>query len=193
MLTASVLVGVGVVLLVGLISYNSLIRSRNQVAEAWSGVDVQLRRRATLVPNLVEVVRAYADHERGTFDEVTRARSALHGGGGVADTASASDQLSRALGRLLAVAERYPQLRAAENFRALQGDLSDVEDKIAYARQFYNRTVLDFNNRLAVFPTVVVARAFGFTPAEFFEADEEASREVRVHMPPGAAHGSPPA
>jgi LemA protein len=193
MLTAIVLAGVALVLLVGLVSYNTLVRSRNQVAEAWSGVDVQLRRRASLVPNLVEVVGAYAEHERGTFEEVTRARGVLGGGAGVADTASASDQLSRALGRLLAVAERYPQLRAAENFRALQDDLSDVEDKVAYARQFYNRNVLDFNNRLAVFPTVVVARAFGFEPAEFFEADEEALREVRVHMRAGAASPSPPA
>ena len=193
MLTAILLSVLALVIVVGLVGYNSLVRSRNQVAEAWAGVEVQLRRRASLVPNLVEVVGAYAEHERGTFEEVTRARGALQGGGGVADTANASDQLSRALGRLLAVAERYPQLRAAENFRALQDDLSDVEDKIAYARQFYNRTVLDFNNRLAVFPTVVLGRIFGFSPGEFFEADEEALREVRIHMRAGAASPSPPA
>lgn len=193
MLTAIVFASVVLVLFAGLASYNGLVRSRNQVAEAWSGVGVQLRRRATLVPNLAEIVRAYAEHEKGTFEEVTRARGALQSGADVAGTASASDQLSRVLGRLLAVAERYPQLRASENYRALQDELSDVEDKVAFARQFYNRNVLDFNNRLATFPTIVVARAFGFAPAEFFEPDEGALKEVRLHMRGGATGTAPPA
>ena len=146
---------------------------------------MQLRRRASLIPNLVETVRGYAQHERGTFEEVIRARSALQGAGGARNAASANDALSAALGRLFAVVENYPQLRASENFRRLHEDLSDTEDKIAYARQFYNRNVLDYNNRVDVFPTMVLARTFDFTPAEFFETDAEGRGEVR------ASFGSP--
>jgi len=133
-----------VAVLAGVATYNRLVRSRNRVREAWSGIDVQLRRRASLVPNLVESVRGYAAHERGVFEEVSRARGALQQAGGAAAAASANTALSQALGHLFAVVENYPTLRASENLTALQRELSDVEEKIAFARQFYNRNVLDY-------------------------------------------------
>ena len=154
--------------------------SRNRVKEAWSGIDVQLRRRASLVPNLVETVKGYAAHERETFEEVTRARTALEQAGSVPDAAAANNMLTGALRHLFAVAEAYPQLQAAENFRQLQTELSDIEEKIAFARQFYNANVLDYNNRLQTVPTVFIANMFGFSREEFFEADEEGRAEVRV-------------
>jgi LemA protein len=160
--------------------YNGLIRSRNRVREAWSGIDVQLRRRASLVPNLVETVKGYASHERATFEEVTRARSQLEQAGSVGDAAQANNMLTQALRHLFAVAEAYPELQAAENFRELQRELSDIEEKIAFARQFYNANVLDYNNRIQVVPTVFIANMFGFKREEFFAADEEGREEVRV-------------
>ncbi len=170
----------GIVLLLGLLLvgiYNGLVRSRVRTREAWSGIDVQLKRRADLVPNLVETVRGYAAHEREVFENVTRARSMLEQAGGPAQAAEANNQLSQALRSLFAVAENYPQLRASENFMALQKELSDIEEKIAYARQFYNRNVTDFNSRIQVFPNVMIANMFNFERFEFFEAEEEA-REV---------------
>ena len=165
-------------ILVGM--YNGLIRSRNQVKEAWSGIDVQLRRRASLVPNLVETVRGYAEHERETFEEVTRARSAVEQAGTVPDAAAANNMLTGALRHLFAVAENYPQLQAAEGFRQLQTELSDIEEKIAFARQFYNTNVLGYNNRIQTVPTVFIANMFSFKQEEFFEAEEEARAEVQV-------------
>jgi LemA protein len=162
--------------------YNSLVRGRNRVREAWSGIDVQLRRRASLVPNLVETVRGYAAHERGVFDEVARARGALQQAGGAAAAASANTALTQALGHLFAVAEAYPQLRASESFSALHRDVSDSEDKVAFARQFYNRNVLDFNTRVEAFPGNLVAGSLGFSPAEFFETTEEGRAEVKVDL-----------
>lgn len=177
--------------------YNGLVRARNRVKEAYSGIDVQLRRRASLVPNLVETVKGYAEHERGTFEEVTRARAQLERAGSPADAAAANNMLTGALRHLFAVAENYPQLQAAQNFRELQAELSDIEEKIAFARQFYNTNVLDYNNRIATIPTNVIAGMFGFTPEEFFEADEEGRAEVRVDFardaaapPPAAPTGS---
>jgi LemA protein len=167
--------------------YNVLVRGRNQVGEAWSGIDVQLRRRASLIPNVVESVRAYAQHERQTFDDVTRARSALGQASSAAETGAANHALSQALGRLLVVAESYPELRASENFRHLQEELSDTEEKISFARQFYNRNALDYNNRIDVFPTLLVARLFNFTAVDFFEADDEGRAEVRVSFGSGKA------
>jgi LemA protein len=164
------------------LSYNKLVRSRNQVLEAWSGIDVQLKRRASLIPNLVETVRGYAEHERETLDRVIRARGSLQGAAGAKDAGAANAALTAALTGLFAVVERYPQLQASENFRSLHEDLSDTEDKIAYARQFYNRTVLDYNNRVDVFPTLIVARTLDFRPAEFFEADNESRSVVRVNF-----------
>ncbi|MDO8615617.1 MAG: LemA family protein [Dehalococcoidia bacterium] len=178
-----VIVIVAVVVLMGLIfvgMYNGLVRSRNRVKEAWSGIDVQLRRRASLVPNLVETVKGYAAHERETFEEVTKARGALEQAGTPGDAAAANNMLTGALRHLFAVAENYPQLQAAENFRQLQAELSDIEEKIAFARQFYNTNVLDYNNRIATVPTVFMAGMFGFGPEQFFEADEEGRAEVPV-------------
>jgi LemA protein len=176
-----------------LAGYNQLIRSRNRVREAWSGVDVQLRRRASLIPNLVDTVQAYAQHERSTFDEVTRARGGLQNAGGAGAAGDANNVLSQALGRLFAVAENYPQLRASEGFVRLQDELSDIEEKIAYARQFYNRNVLDYNNRIDVFPSVLVARTFDFRASEFFDAGDEGRAEVRVNFSPARAMTQPPA
>lgn len=175
------------IILVGM--YNGLVRSRNRVKEAWSGIDVQLRRRASLIPNLVETVRGYATHERETFEEVTRARSQLENAQGAADSAAANNMLTGALRHLFAVAENYPELRASENFQDLQQELSDIEEKIAFSRQFYNSNVLDYNNRIQTVPTVFIAGMFGFTREEFFEADEEGRAEVRVDFstPAGGA------
>jgi LemA protein len=178
-----VLVILGIIVVLGLVlvgMYNGLVRGRNRVREAWAGIDVQLRRRASLVPNLVETVRAYAEHERETFEEVTRARAQLEQAGSVEDAATANNMLTGALRHLFAVAENYPQLLAAGNFQELQRELSDIEEKIAFARQFYNANVLDYNNRTQTVPTVFVASMFGFRPEPFFEADEEGRAEVRV-------------
>ncbi|HZP25696.1 MAG TPA: LemA family protein [Dehalococcoidia bacterium] len=166
--------------------YNGLVRSRNRTREAWSAIDVQLRRRASLVPNLVETVKGYAGHEREVFENVTRARSQLEQAGGAQQAAQANNMLTQALRSLFAVAEAYPQLRASENFMALQRDLTDIEEKIAFSRDFYNRNVLDYNTRLQTFPSVVIARNFGFQPREFFEAEEEARQEVRVDFSTGS-------
>ena len=188
------IVVIGGFILLGM--YNGLIRSRNRVKEAWSGIDVQLRRRASLVPNLVETVKGYASHERETFEEVTRARSAVEQAGSISDAAAANNMLTGALRHLFAVAEAYPELQAAENFRELQRELSDIEEKIAFARQFYNTNVLDYNNRLQTVPTVFIANMFGFTREEFFEADEEGRAEVRVDFsaaaPPAATAETEP-
>ena len=183
-----IVVGIIIVLVVLIVfifvgMYNGLVRSRNRVKEAWSGIDVQLRRRASLVPNLVEIVKGYAAHERETFEEVTRARSQLEQaqqGGSPADTAMANNMLTGALRHLFAVAEAYPQLQAADNFRQLQTEMSDIEEKIAFARQFYNSNVLGYNNRIQTVPAVFIAGMFGFTAEEFFEADEEGRAEVRI-------------
>lgn len=172
--------------------YNLLVRGRNQVREAWSGIEVQLRRRASLIPNIVEAVRAYAQHERQTFDEVTRARSALQHAASAAESGAANHALGQAIGRLLVVAESYPELRASDNFRNLQEELSDTEEKISFARQFYNRNALDYNNRIDVFPTLVIARFFNFQPVEFFEADEDGRQEVRVTFGPAKTVAQPP-
>jgi LemA protein len=182
-----------VAVLAGVAIYNRLVRSRNRVREAWSGIDVQLRQRASLVPNLVEAVRGYMAHERGVFEEVARARGALQQAGGAAAAASANNALSQALGRLFAVVENYPTLRASENFTALQRELSDVEEKIAFARQFYNRNVLDYNTRVETFPGVLVASNLGFSAAEFFETGDEGRAEVTVSLAPAQAPRPRPA
>ena len=177
------LVIIAVVVIIGFIlvgMYNGLVPGRNRVKEAWSGIDVQLKRRASLVPNLVETVRGYAEHERETFEEVTRARSAVEQAGTVGDAAQANNMLTGALRHLFAVAENYPQLQAAEGFRQLQTELSNIEEKIAFSRQFYNTNVLDFNNRIQTVPTVFIAGMFGFKAEEFFEAEEEERADVKV-------------
>lgn len=181
---------IGLIVLFGLVlvgMYNGLIRSRNRVKEAWSGIDVQLRRRASLIPNLVETVRGYASHERETFEEVTRARAQLENAEGPADSSAANNMLTGALRHLFAVAENYPDLQAASNFQDLQRELSDIEEKIAFSRQFYNANVLDYNNRIQTVPTVFIANMFNFTREEFFEADEEGRAEVQVDFSTGGA------
>lgn len=168
-------------------TYNGLIRGRVRCREAWSGIDVQLKRRASLVPNLVETVKGYAAHEREVLENVTRARAMLEQAGGAQQAAQADNMLTGALRSLFAVAENYPQLKANENFLALQRELSDLEEKIAFARQFYNRNVLDFNTRIQVFPNVIIANMFNFDSFEFFEAEEGARENVQVSFStPGA-------
>jgi LemA protein len=160
--------------------YNGLVRSRMQVRESWSGMDVQLKRRYSLIPNLVETVKGYAAHEREVFENVTKARAALMSAGDAKSAAEANNQLTSALKALFAVAENYPQLRASENFMQLQKELSDIEAKIAYARQFYNSNVMSYNTKIQVFPNMLLARPFGFTQADFFAATEAERAEVRV-------------
>ena len=179
----AVLVVLGVVVATGLVllgMYNGLIRSRVRTREAWSGIDVQLKRRASLIPNLVETVKGYASHEREVLENVTRARAMLEQAGGAAQAAQADNVLTGALRSLFAVSENYPQLRANENFLALQKELSDIEEKIAFARQFYNRNVMDFNTRIQVFPSAIIANMFNFERFEFFEAEEAAREDVQV-------------
>jgi len=159
--------------------YNGLVRSKKRLEEAWSGIDIQLQLRASLVPHLVEIVKGYAEHERGIFEEVARARGAMQHAGAAGQAADASNMLSQALGRMFAVVENYPQLRASENFMSLRSDLADVENKIAFARPFYNRNVLDYNTKLDTYPDALIAQQTRLEPAEFFGADEDARAEVR--------------
>jgi LemA protein len=196
-----VIVAIIVVLAIILIGmYNGLVRARLQVKEAWSSIDIQLKRRSSLIPNLVETVRGYASHERETLENVTRARAQLDNAGTAQQAAQANNMLTQALRSLFAVAEAYPDLKANTNFLQLQSDLTDTEDKIAYARQFYNRNVLSYNAKVHTVPTVFIAGMFGFTAEEFFEAEEEAREDVRVSFtnpaaaaPPAAAPTPPPA
>lgn len=160
--------------------YNGLVTAKVRIEESWSGIDVQLKRRSSLIPNLVEAVKGYAKHEKEVFENVTKARSALMGATGAKETAQADNMLTGALKTLFAVAEAYPALRASENFKQLQEELSDTESKIAYARQFYNSNVMDFNTKIRVFPNVFLAGMLGFQPAEFFEAEEEEKKDVEV-------------
>ena len=171
-----------VVLLVlwGMGIYNRLVRSLVQTKEAWSGIRVQLRRRASLIPNLVETVKGYASHEKSVFEEVTRARSELQNASGPAESTSANQMLTAALGRLFAVVENYPDLKAASNFQDLQDELSDIEEKIAYARQFYNRNVAQFNIRIRTIPDILIARMLGLERFEFFEENQDVDEEPRV-------------
>jgi LemA protein len=158
--------------------YNRLVRLRNRSENSWAQVDVQLRRRYDLIPNLVETVKGYASHERGTFDEVTEARTRAQQADGVAEQAQAENVLTAALGRLFAVAEAYPELRATENFQQLQAQLEETESKIAISRQIYNDAVLTYDNALETVPTNIVAGMFGFKPREYFEIEDAASREA---------------
>ena len=164
------------IVIYGIVAYNGLIRGKNQIENAWSQIDVQLKRRIDLIPNLVETVKAYAAHERGVFEEVAEARSKMLSAGSVGEAAGAERQMRGALGRLFAVAEAYPELRASENFKALQEELSDTEDKIAAARRYYNNVVQRYNTSQQTFPTNLMAGALGFRPREFFELDDEADR-----------------
>jgi LemA protein len=169
-----------VVALVVVTTYNRLVRLRNRTENAWAQVDVQLRRRYDLIPNLVETVKGYAEHERGTFEAVTQARAAAQGAKTVAEQAQAENVLTAAIGRLFAVAEAYPQLRATENFQELQAQLAETEQKIAVSRQVFNDTVLTYNNAIQTVPTNVIAGMFNFEPRTFFEIEDPVREAPRV-------------
>ena len=176
-----ILILVGLVVFVGLIYIlmrNSIIASRNRVDEAWSGIDVQLKRRHDLVPNMVEAVKGYATHEQKTFENVTKARSQAQDARGVQETAQAENALTAALGQLRVVAEQYPDLRATENFQKLQNTLSELEDEIQASRRIYNSNVQSYNTKIQQFPMSIVANQGGFAAREFFEVSDAADREV---------------
>lgn len=162
------------------LTYNGFIQARNRIQEAWSQIEVQMKRRFDLVPNLVETVKGYARHEKGTFEMVTKARSAMLEAKTVGESARAENMLTGALKSLFAVAEAYPDLKANQNFLMLQEELAGIESKIAYARQFYNGEVLKFNNLVEFFPSNILAGMFRFERKEFFDAEEIASQPVKV-------------
>ena len=172
MVVVIVVIVVVVLLLFLALAFNHLVRLRNETQAGWANIDVQLKRRNDLIPNLVEAVKGYAAHERGVFDEVTQARAAVSGASGPAATAAASDALTGAVGKLFAVAENYPQLRATENFQQLQSELTDTEDKIAAARRYYNSVVQTYNTAIQSFPALLYAGVLGFRARQFFAAEE---------------------
>ncbi|TPW17848.1 MAG: hypothetical protein FD129_212 [bacterium] len=181
---------IGVLIFLGLIAavafwfigmYNRLVALRNRIENAWSQIDVQLKRRVDLIPNLVETVKGYAAHEKETFERVIQARSALvNAGSNVAAQAQADNMLTGALKSLFALAEAYPELKANQNFMMLQEELSGTEGKIAYSRQFYNDSVLQYDNALEMFPTNILAGMFGFQPKPYFEAPATDREPVKV-------------
>jgi LemA protein len=170
------------VLLVGVVAYNRFVSQRQQIKDAYANIDTELRRRYDLIPNLVESVRGYASHERATFENVTRARTAAIEAQGPAQQAQAENMLTQALRGLFAVAENYPQLRASENFQALQAELSNTEDRIQVSRRFYNANVREYNERVQSVPSNVIASMFGFKEEEFFEI-EDADRATLEQAP----------
>jgi LemA protein len=177
-----VVVGIAVIVLLIatflVVLYNRLVRLRNRVENAWAQIEVQLRRRYDLIPNLVETVRGYASHERATFEEVTKARTAAQEAKTVPEQAEAENFLTAAIGRLFAVAEDYPELRATENFQQLQSQLEDTEQKIAVSRQVYNDAVLTYDTALETVPTNIVGGMFNFEEKPYFEIEEPAAREA---------------
>jgi LemA protein len=182
-----VAVFIGVVALYLIIIFNRLVRHRNLVREGWSGIDVQLRRRSDLVPNLVETVKSYAAHERSVFEELAATRTRAVAPDDVHGQAAAAQAMQAALGRLFALAEAYPQLKADKNFLTLQGQLADVEDQLQMARRYYNGTVRDLNIAIQTFPNTLVAHVFGFQPAPFFEIEDAAARATPTVAFPGSA------
>ena len=181
----ALLVVVAIVVLVGLyvvVTYNGFIRRRNRIDNAWAQIDVQLQRRYDLIPNLIETVKGYAAHERELFERVTQARNQAINAHGIAEQAQAETVVTGALRGLLAVAEAYPDLKANENFLALQEELSGTEGRIAYARQFYNDSVQDWNTKIAKVPSNLVAGMFNFGPREYFEADDTSRGPVSVQF-----------
>ena len=171
-----VLAGVAVLFVVSI--YNSLVRLRNQVKNAWSQIDVQLKRRHDLIPNLIETVKGYMTHERQTLENITKARSHAVEAEGVGDKAKAEGELTRALGKFNLVVENYPDLKANQNFLALQEELTSTENKISFARQSYNDQVLFYNNKIQMFPSNVIAGMFSFKQEEFFEIENAEERAV---------------
>ncbi len=169
----------GVIAIAGVAMYNGLVKANVRVDEAWSDITVQLKRRADLIPNLVETVKGYAKHEKEVFENVTKARSAILGAQGVEDTAKADNMMTSALKSIFAVAEAYPDLKASQNFAQLQADLTDTEDKIQAARRFYNGSARDLNIKVQTFPTNIFAGMLGFKKREFFELDEAENAAVQ--------------
>ena len=174
-----VIVGIGIVAVLFVVGiYNALVRLRNQVDNAWSQIDVQLKRRHDLIPNLVETAKGYMQHERGTFEAITEARSKAMGAHGPAEAGKAEGMLSDALSKFMLVVENYPDLKANQNFLSLQETLTSTENKIAFARQGYNDQVLFYNNKIQMVPSNIIAGMFSFTKRDFFEIENEAEREV---------------
>jgi LemA protein len=176
--TLIILAAVGVIVLFIVLTYNRLVALRNRVKEAFSDIDVQLKRRYNLIPNLVNAVKGYAAHEKGVLEKVTEARTRAMGASGVHEKAEAENMLTGALKTLFAVSENYPDLKASANFVELQHELRDTEDKIQAARRFYNTNVMSLNTKIETFPSNMIAKGFSFTKEEFFELEEEAAREV---------------
>jgi LemA protein len=181
-----IIIGILIILVILVVfavaTYNSLINLRNRVKNAWSQIDVQLNRRADLIPNLVETVKGYAKHEKTVFEDVTKARASVMGAQTVKESAEANNMLTDTLKSLFAVAENYPELKANQNFLELQGQLEETENKIAYSRQFYNDTVLMYNNKIQMFPSNLFARQFNFKEADFFEIEESARSVPKVEF-----------
>lgn len=174
-----IILGIIVVVVGYLIAvYNSLISNKNMVAEGWSGIDVQLRRRADLIPNLIETVKGYASHEDKLFRDIAELRAKSIAGGSVADQSAVGQAMSAALGRVFAIAEAYPNLKADANFRDLQDKLSGIEDEIQLSRRYYNGTVRNFNTKIESFPSNIIANHYHFTKADFFDIGDAAAREV---------------
>ncbi|MEN8191195.1 MAG: LemA family protein [Bacteroidota bacterium] len=172
------LIVIAVVVVYGVSIYNSLVRLRNQVKNAWSQIDVQLKRRHNLIPNLIETVKGYMTHERDTLENITKARSAAVDASSIADKSKAESQLSGALGKFNLVVENYPDLKANQNFLSLQEELTSTENKISFARQSYNDQVLFYNNKIEMFPSNILAGMYNFSKEEFFEIEIEEEREV---------------
>jgi len=178
-MTGYILLGVVVVLLLGAVTiYNKLVTNKNLVAEGWSGIDVQLKRRNDLIPNLIETVKGYMGHERGVLDQVTELRTKSQAAQSVGDKAKVEGAMGAALANLFAVAENYPDLKASQNFMDLQKSLADIEDQVQLARRYYNGTARNFNILIQSFPSNLMASAFGFTTVEYFEIEDAAERAV---------------
>jgi LemA protein len=178
-MTGYILLGVVVVLLLGAITiYNKLVTNKNLVAEGWSGIDVQLKRRNDLIPNLIETVKGYMGHERGVLEQVTELRKQSQAAQGVGDKARVEGAMGAALANLFAVAENYPDLKASQNFIELQKSLADIEEQVQLARRYYNGTARNYNILIQSFPSNLMASAFGFTTVEYFEIEDAAERAV---------------
>jgi len=176
LIVIAVILGVFILAVIGI--YNALVRLRNQVDNAWSQIDVQLKRRHDLIPNLIETAKGYMKHERETFEAITEARSKAMGASNVAESSKAEGMLGEALSKFMLVVENYPDLKANQNFLALQEELTSTENKISFARQSFNDQVLSFNNKIQMFPSNIIAGMFGFIKRDFFEIEVAAEREV---------------
>jgi LemA protein len=173
MTSAIIIVVIAVIAIIFIVNlYNGLVKLRNNVSEGWAQIDNQLKRRADLIPNLIETVKGYASHEKEVFEEVTKARSSLMSASTPSQAAAANGQLESSLKSLFAVSENYPQLKAVESFSALQEELASTENKISFARQYYNESVLAYSNKLQVFPSNLIANIFSFKPSEYFKIEE---------------------